>query len=313
MDLINQIGISYKAGYLVQGNQLERCKTSTKLQAYNTELQMRSDGKDFDIASILKDYRGNIIFNIPPVNPDLGNLKSLDSKVKNLVNNNINMVTIPASNVSLELFEWSTIEEQKKYFSNIVTAIATLASNKIVVLIENMDNSSSNGCFGHNITQISDIIIYSKKMLMKDFGFSEEDANKYVGLCLNVDNVIRNESATDITKWLKVFNNDIDCIKISSDIDSYEQVLDIILKECINEKFDIPILLQTEKELEEIGKDYKYLDQKVRNLLKQNNIDISPNKIKPIIDAGYTNIIVISIILITIFIAILMVLVKIRS
>ena len=54
MDLINQIGISYKANYLVQGNQLERCKTSTKLQAYNTELQMRSDGKDFDITSILK-------------------------------------------------------------------------------------------------------------------------------------------------------------------------------------------------------------------------------------------------------------------
>lgn len=311
MDLINQIGISYKAGYLVQGTQAERCKTSTKLQAYNTELQMRSDGKDFEIANILKDYRGNIIFNIPPVNSDLGNLKSIDSKVKSLVNNNIKMVTIKASNLSLDIFEWSTIEEQKKYFLNIVTSIATLASNKIIVAIENMEFDNNNGFFGSTIPQISDIIVYSKRLLIKDFGFSEIDANKYVGLCLNIDKIVKNETIDGVRKWFKVFNKNIECIKFSND--NNDKILDIILEECIDSNYEGPVLLQTEKDLEEIETDYKLFDEKVRNILKNNGIEISENKIKPINDAGYTNIIILSIIVVTIFIAVLMVLVKIKS
>lgn len=311
MDLINQIGISYKAGYLVQGTQAERCKTSTKLQAYNTELQMRSDGKDFEIANILKDYRGNIIFNIPPVNIDLGNLKSIDSKVKSLVNNNIKMVTIKASNLSLDIFEWSTIDEQKKYFLNIVTSIATLASNKIIIAVENMEFDNKNGFFGSTISQISDIIVYSKRVLIKDFGFNETDANKYVGLCLNIDKVIKNETIDGVKKWFKVFNKNIECIKFSND--NNDKILDIILKECIDSNYEGPILIQTDKELEEIENDYKLFNEKVRNILKDNGIEILENKIKPINDAGYTNIIILSIIVVTIFIAVLMVLVKIKS
>lgn len=311
MDLINQIGISYKAGYLLQGTQIERCKTSTKLQAYNTELYMRSDGKDFDITSILKDYRGNIIFHIPSVNIDLGNLKSIDSKVKKLKNNNIKMVTISASNLSLDVFEWSTVEEQKKYFLNIVTSIATLAANKIVVAVENMENSDDKGHFGSTISQISDIIIYSKKLLIKDFGFNEIEANKYVGLCLNIDKIIKNESVDEVKKWFEVFNKNIECIKFS--FNNYEQILDIVLSECVNFGYEGPILLQTEKELEEIESDYKFVDKKIRNILNNNGIEVSENKIKPINDTGYTNIIILSMIVVTIFIAILMILNKIKS
>lgn len=311
MDLINQIGISYKAGYLLQGTQLERCKTSTELQAYNTELHMRSDGKDFDITNILKDYRGNIIYHIPSVNIDLGNLKSIDSKVRLLVNNNIKMVTINASNLSLDVFEWSTVEEQKKYFLNIVTSIATLAANKIVVAIENMEIDNNNGYFGSTISQVSDIIVYSKRLLIKDFGFSEADANKYVGLCLNIDRIIKGENIEEIEKWFKVFNKNIECIKFSDN--NYDLVLDIILKECTYNNYDGPILLETEKELEKIGNDYKFLEQKVRELLKNNGINTLEYKIKPINDAGYTNVIILSIIVVTIFIAVLMVLVKIKS
>lgn len=310
MDLINQIGISYKAGYLVQGTQAERCKTSTKLQAYNTELYMRSDGKDFDITNILKDYRGNIIFHIPTINIDLGNLNSINSKVKGLVNNNIKMVTINASNLSLEQFEWSTVEEQKKYFLNLITAVATLAANKIVVAVENTENGD-NGYFGSTITHLSDIIIHSKRLLVKDFGFSEEDSNEYIGLCLNISEILKTETIDEVKKWFKVFNKNIKCIKFMDD--NYEQVLNMILNECIAYNYEEPILLQTERELEEVCNYYKNFDEKVRNLLKKNNIDISENKIQPINDVGCTNIIILSIILITIFIAILMVLVKIKS
>ena len=89
------------------------------------------------------------------------------------------MITINASNLSLDLFEWSTLEEQKKYFLNIVTAIATLASNKIEVAIDNLKHNESNTMFGSDIAQVTDIIVYSRKMLVKDFGFKEDVAEIY--------------------------------------------------------------------------------------------------------------------------------------
>lgn len=312
MDLVNQIGISYKSGYLVQGNQLERCKTSTKLQAYNTELQMRSDGKDFNISNILKSYRGNIIFHVPAINANLSNLKNLDSKIKKLVTNNIKMITIDASNLSLDLFEWSTIEEQKKYFLNIVTGIATLASNKIIVAVENTSSTNSDKKFGYNINQVSDTIIYSRRLLVKDFGFTEQEASEYVGLCLNVNSAIKGSGLDILEKWFKITNNNIKCIKFSRSDKEYDNIIDKILELCLENNYDKPILFETTLELEMIGNEYKYIDEKVKNKLKEKDIKINPYKIKPITSAGFSNIIVISIIVITIAIAILMVIVKMR-
>lgn len=313
MNLINQIGISYKAGYLVQGNQLERCTTSTKLRAYNTELQMRSDGKDFDITNILKSYRGNIIFHVPTVSIDLSNLKSLNSKVRNLLNNEIKMITINASNLSLDLFEWSTIEEQKKYFLNIVTGIATLAANKIIVSIENMPSTGNNSMFGSNYNQISDIIVYSRKLLIKDFGFTEKDATNYIGICLNISTLVKEEGIESISKWFSIFNKNIKCIKFSKTDEDYDKIIDNILDLVIKNDYNNPILFETKLELEEIENDYTYINDKIKDKLKQNNIPIEEYKIKPITDSGFSNIIVLSIIVITIVIAVLMILVKIKS
>lgn len=312
MDLINQIGISYNAGYLVQGNQLERCKTSTKLQSYNTELQMRSDGKDFNITNILKSYKGNIIFHVPPVNSNLSNLKNLDMKIKKLISNNIKMITIDASNLSIDLFEWSTIDEQKKYFLNIVTGIATLASNKIVVAIENTSEHNQDKVFGHNINQVSDIIVYARRLLVKDFGFTEDEASYYVGLCLNVNSIIKNEGIQSLDKWFKITNNNIKCIKFSKIENDYDELIDKILELSIENNYENPILLDTSSELELISEEYKYIDEKVKSKLKEKNIKIGSYKIKPIMNNGFSNVIVISIIVITIAIAILMVTLKLR-
>ncbi len=312
MDLINQIGISYKAGYLIQGNQLERCKTSTKLQSYNTELQMRSDGKDFDISNILKAYRGNIIFHVPPINPNLSNIKNLDSKVKKLVSNNIKMITIDASNLLLDLFEWSTVDEQKKYFLNIVTGIATLASNRIIIAVENTACTDQK-TFGYNINQVSDIIVYARRLLVKDFGFTEEEASNYVGLCLNVDSALKNEKDLSLEKWFKITNNNIKCIKFSKIEKDYDLLIDNILDLCIEFNYENPILFETTLELETISDEYKYIEQKVKDKLKEKDIKISSYNIKPINNTGFSNIIIISIIVITIVIGILMVMVKIKS
>lgn len=308
MDLVNQIGISYNASYLLQGNQLEKCEMSTKLHANNIELKIRSDGKDFDISSVLKLYNGNIIFNVPTINKDLSNIKTIESKVKNLVNNNIKMITIKPSNLTLSDFEFSTVAEQKEYFSNIVSGIARLASNKIIVAVEN-ELGTENGYFGGDINQISDIIVYSRKVLVRNHNFTEEDASKYIGLCLNIDNIIKSEGKEAISKWFKTFNKNIKCLKFSNN----SKELDIVLNDIIDNKYDKPILFVSNKDLEELESDYIDFQNEVLKISKENNIKINPYNVNEINNSGFTNIIVISIIIITIVIAILMVMVKLNS
>ena len=151
---LENVGISYNASYLLQGNQIERCKKSIDLNVKVTELLLRTDKKDCDIDNIKKVYKGKVLFHVPAINPDLANLKSVNELVRTLSGNGIKMITINASNLSLDLFEWSTLEEQKKYFLNIVTAIATLASNKIEVAIDNLKHNESNTMFGSDIAQV---------------------------------------------------------------------------------------------------------------------------------------------------------------
>lgn len=305
MNIMNQLGISYEASYLVQGNQVDRCKTSARLKLKNIELQIRSDGKDFNINSIKKSYKENIIFHMPPLNAKLKNIKELEEYVKNLVKNDIKMVTINASNLKKEVFDFCTVEEQKEYFSNIVTAIATLAQNKIVVAVENMP--ANNEFFGGTLQEVSDIIIYSKKMLIKKFKYSEEDANKYIGLCLNAKNIMKNGNLNDVINWIKVFDNNIKCIKLNNNKD----VINTVINVAIEKSYEFPILLVTKKELEEVEKEYKKANDNIKEILKANNIEVQAEKVLD--ENGFSNIIVLSIILMTIVIAVLMVLVKFKS
>ena len=204
---LNNIGISYSGSYLLQGNQIERLKKSLELNANTTELLLRTDKKECDIDSLRKVYNGNILFHVPAINPDLANLKIVNEIVRNLKENKIELITINASNLSLDLFEWSTLDEQKKYFLNIVTAISTLASNKIEVAVDNIKYEENNTLFGSNIAQMTDIIVYSRKMLVRDFGFREEEAEKYIGLSLNIDMMEKDNK--DYTILLST-NSDLD-------------------------------------------------------------------------------------------------------
>ena len=54
---LENVGISYNASYLLQGNQIERCKKSIDLNAKVTELLLRTDKKDCDIDNIKKVYK----------------------------------------------------------------------------------------------------------------------------------------------------------------------------------------------------------------------------------------------------------------
>lgn len=305
MDIINNLGISYKASYLVQGNQLERCKTSADLNSNYTELLMRSDGKNSDVSEISKVYSGKVIYHVPAINPDLSNLKNVNELVKKIINNKCDLITINASNLSLDLFEWSTLDEQKKYFLNIVTAIATLASNKVQVAIENLKSQEIDSMFGSNITQITDTLTYTRRLLVKDFGFSEQEAEKYVTIALNIDNIDLKDDRESIFNWFEIFNESIRVIKIS-DLNNLNIVIDT-LKE---KNYNIPILYETVSDLEEIKNEYIYLKDKL--IQEYNVVDTKPIKNHKKENRGFSNTIMLLMIIMTIVIVVLMFVIKLR-
>lgn len=307
---LENIGISYNASYLLQGNQIERCKKSIDLNAKVTELLLRTDKKDCDIDNIKKVYKGKVLFHVPAINPDLANLKSVNELVRTLSENGIKMITINASNLSLDLFEWSTLEEQKKYFLNIVTAIATLASNKIEVAIDNLKRNESNTMFGSDIAQVTDIIVYSRKMLVKDFGFKEDVAEKYVGLSLNIDNIDVSSAKESLNNWFEVFNNSIKCIKVSN-LDNEENIKFLT---DICKKNNYVVLLKTESDLDEVDEQYVSLFNLMGvdvNITKENSKktkikDISKNNKK------ITNMIIALMIITTVIILCMMFILELR-
>lgn len=307
---LENVGISYNASYLLQGNQIERCKKSIDLNAKVTELLLRTDKKDCDIDNIKKVYKGKVLFHVPAINPDLANLKSVNELVRTLSENGIKMITINASNLSLDLFEWSTLEEQKKYFLNIVTAIATLASNKIEVAIDNLKRNESNTMFGSDIAQVTDIIVYSRKMLVKDFGFKEDVAEKYIGLSLNIDNIDVSSDKENLNNWFEVFNNSIKCIKISN-LDN-EKNIKLITDMC--KKNNYIVLLKTESDIDEVDEQFVLLLNLMGvdvNITKENSKktkikDISKNNKK------ITNIIIALMIITTIIILCMMFILELR-
>ncbi len=307
---LENIGISYNASYLLQGNQIERCKKSIDLNAKVTELLLRTDKKDCDIDNIKKVYKGKVLFHVPAINPDLANLKSVNELVRTLSENGIKMITINASNLSLDLFEWSTLEEQKKYFLNIVTAIATLASNKIEVAIDNLKRNESNTMFGSDIAQVTDIIVYSRKMLVKDFGFKEDVAEKYIGLSLNIDNIDVSSAKESLNNWFEVFNNSIKCIKVSN-LDNEENIKFLT---DICKKNNYVVLLKTESDLDEVDEQYVSLLNLMGvdvNITKENSKktkikDISKNNKK------ITNMIIALMIITTVIILCMMFILELR-
>ena len=306
---LNNIGISYSGSYLLQGNQIERLKKSLELKANTPELLLRTDKKECDIDSLRKVYNGNILFHVPAINPDLANLKIVNEIVRNLKENKIELITINASNLSLDLFEWSTLDEQKKYFLNIVTAISTLASNKIEVAVDNIKYEENNNLFGSNIAQMTDIIVYSRKMLVRDFGFREEEAEKYIGLSLNIDNIRTDSSKESLENWMEVFSNSIKCIKISNsnDADKINKMLDIMEKD----NKDYTILLSTNSDLDEINSGYINL---INLIDKDSSIEIEEKNTVTDIksDKKMTNYIILGMIIATIVIICMMFVLKLR-
>lgn len=324
MDLINNLGISYRGDYINQGSSIEKCKKSSELNINNTCFVIRNDGKGYSVENLSSYYNGNIILHLPTINTNQTNLKNVKDVIISLLNNNIKLLTIDASMLQADTFDWSTPEEQQNYLKNIASGIASLCEFNIDIAIENTSKDKNEGYFGRSISNISDLLVYTRNALVEKYNYTREQANNRVGISLNLRKLKKNNDVLELNTWFKVFYNDIKCIKVN-DIENNLNDIDSLLDLVISTNVDAPILLETKSELEKIVNEYKKfkfivnkkINHEVLNFEGYQEIkDSTYNEYNYNIassQSGFTNAIIIIMIILTLIIAILMVLVKFRG
>lgn len=321
MNLINKIGISYNGNYINQGSQIDKCKKATDIGARFIEFNIRNDGKDTDYSNLSTYFQNELIFHLPTINESQSNLKSIRESISGLLKNNIKLFTIDASTLPYDTYDWSTVEEQQNYLKNFAKGIASLMDYNIEIAIENTYKDENNILFGKSLSNISDLLVYTRNTLVEDYGLTRELANEKIGISLNIKKLrLSNE---DLVKWIKVFNNDIKCIKVDN-VEDYIEEFDSLLNELRDSNIDAPILLETKEELEKITNEYKKFEFLV--IKKDNNQPLNFDNYQVIEDSkyneynynmssnqsGFTNIVIVVMILLTIIIAVLMFALKLR-
>lgn len=324
MDIINNLGIGYIGDYISQGSQVDKSKKSTQLGIKYTEFVVRNDGKNMDFSNITNFYTGKTIFHLPTININQTNLKSVKDTLNELLKNNISLITIDASTLLYETFDWSTDEEQKNYLKNMAKAIASLVSSNIPLAIENTNMENNTLLFGKTISNMSDLLVYTRNALVEQFDFTRDKANNMVGISLNVAKLIKTNEIVDLESWFKVFNKDIKCIKVNnveSTIPMFSKLLDLVIENNI----DVPIILETSEEIESVVNQFKKLEYLVKNKIEgrpmnfngyQNIVNSRYNEYNYNFNSaqsGYTNAVIICMILFTVIAAILMLIIQIRQ
>ena len=324
MDLINNLGISYRGDYINQGSSIEKCKKSSELNINNTCFVIRNDGKGYSVENLSSYYNGNIILHLPTINTNQTNLKNVKDVIISLLNNNIKLLTIDASMLQADTFDWSTPEEQQNYLKNIASGIASLCEFNIDIAIENTSKDKNEGYFGRSISNISDLLVYTRNALVEKYNYTREQANSRVGISLNLRKLKKTNNALELNTWFKVFYNDIKCIKVN-DIENNLQDLNSLLDLVISTNISVPMLVETKSELEKIVNEYKKFKFIVEKKIKKEPLnfegyqEIADSRYNEYnynlasSQSGYTSAIIVIMIILTIIIAVLMVLVKLRS
>ena len=324
MDLIKNLGISYRGDYINQGSYIEKCKKSSELNTNYTEFVIRNDGKGIFTDNLTSYYNGNIILHLPTINTNQTNLKNVKDIVISLLQNNIKLITIDASSLSGDTFDWCTAEEQQNYLKNMANGIASLCEFNIDIAIENTAKDKNELLFGRTISNMSDLLVYTRNALVEKYNYTREQANSRVGISLSIRKLRKVNNSLDLNTWFKVFYNDIKCIKVN-DIENTLPDIDSLLDLVISTNIDVPILLETKNELEKIVNEYKKfkfivnkkLNREVLNFDGYQEIaDSTYNEYNYNIassQSGYTSAIIVIMIILTLIIAVLMVLVKLKG
>ncbi|MBQ1495830.1 MAG: hypothetical protein IIZ40_00540 [Bacilli bacterium] len=324
MDILNNLGIGYTGDYLVQGSQIDKCKKSSQLDIKYTEFCVKNGGKENSFSYIPNYYYGNVIFHLPTININQSNLKSIKETVNEIILNKVDLFVIDASTLLYETFDWSTDEEQRNYLKNMAKGIAAVAAYKKEVAIENTSFDNNMLLFGKSISNISDLLVYTRNILVEDYDFSRDRANKMIGISLNINKLITNNEEEDLDNWIKIFKNDIKCIKISNveaNVNIISKLIDLI-NEC---EVNAPIILETKDELEKINNTYKKFEYLITNKLDgkplnfdsyHNIVDSRYNEYNTSFNSsqnGYTNLVILCMILFTVIASILMVIVEMKK
>ena len=324
MDIIKNLGICYRGDYINQGSNIEKCKKSTELDTLYTGFVIRNDGKGNTHDNLSSYYNGNIILHLPTINNNQTNLKNVKDIVISLLPNNIKLLTIDASMLLADTFDWCTAEEQQNYLKNMASGIAALCEYNLDIAIENTGKEKDGFVFGKSISNMSDLLVYTRNALVEKYNYTREEANKRVGISLNIRKLKKTTDRLELNTWFKVFYNDIKCIKVS-DIENSLHDLDSLLDLVMGTNLDIPILLETKSELEKIVNEYKKFQFVVNKKLNHEVLNFDGyQEIKDSTyneynynlassQSGFTSAIIVIMIILTIIIAILMVLVKLRG
>jgi uncharacterized protein YktA (UPF0223 family) len=202
--------------------------------------------------------------------------------------------------------------------------IASLCEFNIDIAIENTAKEKNDLLFGKSISNMSDLLVYTRNALVEKYNYTREQANSRVGISLSIRKLKKVDNTLDLNTWFKVFYNDIKCIKVN-DIEKSLQDIDSLLDLVISTNIDVPILLETKSELEKIVNEYKKFKFIVNKKLNHETLnfdgyqeiaDSTYNEYNYNIassQSGFTSAIIIIMIILTIIVAILMVLVKLRG
>ena len=247
MDIIKNLGICYRGDYINQGSHIEKARKSSELNTNYTEFVIRNDGKGSFSDNLSSYYNGNILLHLPTINPNQTNLKNVKDNVIALLTNDIKLITIDASSLSFETYSWSTSEEQQNYLKNMANGIASLCEFNIDIAIENTAKIKDEVMFGSTISNMSDLLVYTRNVLVEKYNYTREQANNRVGISLSIRKLRKINNSLDLNTWFKVFYNDIKCIKVNN-IENTLPDIDNLLDLVISTNIDTPILLETKSE-----------------------------------------------------------------
>ena len=324
MDIIKNLGICYRGDYINQGSHIEKARKSNELSTNYTEFVIRNDGKGSFSENLSTYYSGNILVHLPTINTNQTNLKNVKDNVISLLNNNISLIIIDASSLSEETFSWSTTEEQQNYLKNMASGIAVLSEFNVDIAIENTSKVKNELMFGATVNNMADLLVYTRNALVEKYNYTREQANSRVGISLNLRKLRKTNSILELNTWFKVFYNDIKCIKVD-DIQNNLSEIDNLLDLVVSTNKDIPIILETKSELEKIVNEYKkfkfIVNKKINNEVlnfdgyqeipdskyNEYNYNLASSQ------SGFTNAIVIIIIVLTVIASALMILVKFKG
>ena len=322
MDSFNKIGISYIGDYIEQGSNIDKCEKSEKLSAKYIELYIRKDGKESNVKDLLKIYHGELLFHLPTLKQDLSNLKNITNTVMDLVKDGIKYAVIDASSLPLDLYDWSTAEEQADYIKTISNGIAQLISNGITIYIENTSDENKVSYFGKRVENISDLIMYTKNTLLKNYDYTKDKIDSSIGVSFNITKLYG--EINEYSKWFNVLGDNIKIVKVM-DVDNAVSIFDGILTKSADNNINPIVMLETNNEIEEITKKYRKFEYLINcknkgdSLSLDNYTDINTKDDNSEYDfstsnqSGYSSIVIISMIIITILIAVLMIYIKFKN